>query len=383
MNIYWATFILLFAFFAKSVWFFYYFTLYAFPLKVWRKKFDGKTSLIIPVYNESPERLKDTIKHCLKAKGVDEIIFVNDGSTNNTQEILQSYSGYKIVNLCSNVGKRKAQFEGVKVANPDSEVFVFMDSDTILMKKSIVMLTKPMRNKRIGGSTGCILVKNRNDNILTKCLSAMYWSASNIWREAPSSMGFIQVTNGQLACYRASIIREIMPAYIEQEFMGQSCTLSDDRYLTHHIQTDFKKRIVYVRNAVVHTYVPNTISGIYRMFLRWKRGSWRESILLLHHFWKKPVLACDVWANHIIQVGQTIIRVVMVLFFIFFTPYALLYYALVVLIISLLFGFHMIVKNAREIGYRLLYSLLNEILFSWSHIHALLTIRQQGKWVTR
>lgn len=382
----WRAFLLFFALFAKSLWLFYYYCLYGIKKIKYTRKFKGKTALIVPTYNESPERLIDTINHAKRARGLDEIIFIDDGSdSDEVSNVLNKHCKGKCkkVILPWNVGKRKAQFEGVQKASKDVDVFVFMDSDTILQRNSVLELTKPMINKEIGGVTGCILVKNKDDNFLTKMLSAMYWSASNIWREAPSKLGFVQVTNGQLSCYRASIIRDILPKYVSQKFMGQECTLSDDRYLTHHIQTDYKKRIIYQKSAVVYTYVPNTFRSVYKMFLRWKRGSWRESILVLKRANKHPLLVADIWANHAVQIMQAIVRIGIIIIAIFITPNILLYYLIVISIISLLFGFHMIVENTRELGYRILYSIFSEIYFSWSYLHALLTIHRQGKWITR
>ena len=385
----WLFFLLFFAIFAKSLWFFYYFSLYVFKPKIYKDNYNGKTALIVPVYNEQPDKLSDTIENVMKADGLNEIIFVNDGSDKGDvlltlHKLQKSHNyGFKIVNLNNNVGKRQAQAEGIKAASEDTDVFVFMDSDTILQKDSITKLTKPMNDEEIGGTTACILVKNKDDNLLTKSISAMYWSASNIWRQGPSNLNFVQVTNGQLSCYRASIIKDIIQNYVSQDFLGVRCTLSDDRYLTHHIQTDYNKRIRYVKNSVVYTYVPNTIKGAYKMFLRWKRGSWRESVLVLKKTFKKPILIADIWANHLIQIMQTIVRVAVIILAITISPTILLYYIGIVILISLLYSFHMIVENIKEVPYKIIYSLGNEFIFSWTYLHALLTIKNQGKWGTR
>jgi len=167
------------------------------------------------------------------------------------------------------------------MVSKDIDVFICMDSDTILKNNSIINLLKPFNDSNVGGTTACVLVKNENENFLTKSISAMYWSASKIWRQAPNSYGFVQVTNGQLSAYRYNIIMDLLSKYISQTFMKTECTLSDDRYITHHIQTDYNKKIVYVNDAEVYTYIPNSFIKCYNMFVRWKKGSWRESILIL------------------------------------------------------------------------------------------------------
>lgn len=383
---FWLIFLLFFSLFAKCLWFFYYFSLYAFNSKQKYPLFKGKTALIVPVYNENGDKLKDTIIHAKRAKGLNQLIFVNDGSTDNhVLKILRENNldhSYTIVNLQQNVGKRKAQKSGIEKSDKDVDIFVFMDSDTILREDSVIELTRPMVDENIGGTTACILCRNRNDNILTKAISAMYWSASNIWRKAPSNLGFVQVTNGQLSCYRANIIRELIPRYTNQKFMGGICTFSDDRWITHHIQLDYNKKILYVPKSVAETYIPNTFNGAYKMFLRWKQGSFREAFLIIPQFFKKPLLVVDVWANHLVNIMQTIVRLGIIILA-FYYPSILLHYFVVIVIISLLFAFQMIIENPKEVPYKILYSFLNEIIFGWITIHALLKIKNQGKWGTR
>jgi len=390
----WITFILIFALFAKSLWFYYYFGLYAFSRKEYNTKFTGKTALIVPCFNEDLEKLDDTIKHALDCEGIDEYVFIDDGSKNDVASIFQKYhhpfyfantpnKKLTFVQSPKNVGKRNAQALGFKQVSNDVKIFICMDSDTILQKNSITELLKPFNDKEIGGTTACILVRNEKKNLLTRAITSMYWSASKIWRQAPSSYDFVQVTNGQLSAYRKELIDDMLPNYLNQKFMGVTCTLSDDRYITHHIQTDYAKKVVYVDTAEVYTYIPETYIGAYKMFLRWKRGSWRESVLVLSRTMKKPLLVADVWANHTIQIMQTIVRIAIVIIAITYSPMVILHYFGVVIFLSLLFGYHMIWEKPSLLPYRIIYSLMNEIFFGWTHVVALFTIHKQGSWSTR
>jgi len=381
----WLNYILFFALFAKSLWFFYYFSLYAFRRKVYTKDYKGRTALIVPCYNEDVDKLEDTIKHALECDGIDEYYFIDDGSTNNTQEIFHKYRKTKInfIVLPKNVGKREAQKVGWEKASKITGVFVCMDSDTILQKDSVIKLLRPFEDMSVGSTTACILVRNKDKNIVTRAISSMYWSASKIWRNAPSTYDVLQTNNGQLSAYRASIIRDIIPRYVTQTFMGGHCAFSDDRYLTHHIQTDYNKKCMYVDDAEVHTYVPETMKQAYTMFLRWKLGAFRESFLVLKHFKKTPILIIDIWANHLVQFMQLIVRIAVIIISIFYSPIVILYYLFIVMIISLLYSFHMIWYSPKQVPFKLLYSLMNEFYFSWAFIWALITVKEQGKWATR
>ena len=55
----------------------------------------------------------------------------------------------------------------------------------------------------------------------------------------------------------------------------------------------------------------------------------------------------------------------------------------IILIVSLMFALDMIVKNIKEVPYRILFSILDEVYFRWVFLHALFTIRNQNNWGTR
>lgn len=103
------------------------------------------TSIIIPAYNEG-ERIKDTLDNIIDLEMVDEVIVVDDGSKDNTSEILESYNNdklkYKIQN--PNKGKGRALEEGLKMLDESSDICVFLDADLGKTSSEIVKIIKPV-----------------------------------------------------------------------------------------------------------------------------------------------------------------------------------------------------------------------------------------------
>ena len=77
-----------------------------------------KISAIVPAYNEA-ERIGAVLEPLLAAPSVDEIVVVDDGSTDGTAEVAQRY-GVKVVRLGENRGKGAAMAAGVREANGDT-----------------------------------------------------------------------------------------------------------------------------------------------------------------------------------------------------------------------------------------------------------------------
>ena len=94
-----------------------------------------KISIIIPAYNEeeSLPLLNDRLQNLIKdIQNYDfEILFVNDGSKDNTVNILkdlrEKYSNISYVSLSRNFGKEIAMMAGIDYATGDA--IIFMDAD--------------------------------------------------------------------------------------------------------------------------------------------------------------------------------------------------------------------------------------------------------------
>ena len=87
-----------------------------------------KVAAIVPAYNEA-KRLKSVLEAIRQASLVDEIIVVNDGSTDDTGAVASTFPGATVINLPHNHGKGGAMYSGA--TSTDAEAVVFLDADLI------------------------------------------------------------------------------------------------------------------------------------------------------------------------------------------------------------------------------------------------------------
>ena len=96
-------------------------------------------SVIIPTYNEADKILKylNSIRDYLSRQSYDwEVIVVNDGSTNNTAELVDGFvkknSGFRLIDNKKNYGKGYVVKQGMLETNSDLRLFVDADGSTTI-----------------------------------------------------------------------------------------------------------------------------------------------------------------------------------------------------------------------------------------------------------
>lgn len=344
-------------------------------------------SIIVPIYNEPEESLKPCIDSLLASKrDFDELILVNNNS--NLESCLKCLKDYKknkkikIVNE-TRQGKRFAHSKGLSIAKHD--LIVFCDSDTVFDKDAIKELTIPMQDRKIGGVTGSIGLLNKDENIITKSIDAMFYSSSKVFRRASSRMGFMQVMSGAISCYRKEDLMKLEKYYLSQKFLGRPCNISDDRFLTIRIQTLLGKKIFYNDKAKAYTVMPSTFVGFWKTIERWKRGSTREVLIM----WNEPkakskLLFFDSQFNFIIfnitMIIKIFLMIKLIVNFSFISVFFILFW---IFIMNLMWGSFIFVNKPKIFLYKVAYSVFYEFFWSFAYFQALYNLRNQGKWVTR
>jgi len=104
-------------------------------------------SAIIPIFDEE-KNIAKIIKFLLGRKIINEVVCVNDGSTDKSLKILEKFKkDIKIVSYKKNRGKGYALSQGIKKSS--GEILLFLDADLINLKqKHIKDLVAPLLTSR-------------------------------------------------------------------------------------------------------------------------------------------------------------------------------------------------------------------------------------------
>lgn len=111
-----------------------------------------KVSAIVPAYNEE-KRIREVLEVLANSPDVNEVICVDDGSTDKTFDVAKSIKGVKISNLKKNYGKAYAIAMGVTRAT--GNIVIFVDADLVgFNNESIHSLVAPLKTNRYDAAIG-------------------------------------------------------------------------------------------------------------------------------------------------------------------------------------------------------------------------------------
>lgn len=238
-----------------------------------------KVVVALPVWNEDRATL-DRVLYSLaiQTRPPDIVHVVDDGSTKvKYDDIIQHWKrdpvlGERLIwQWQRNAGKKHAQ-AACFAAHPDADIFVTVDSDTTLAPNAIEEGIKPFAVPDVQSVAGLELAWNQTKNSLTLMTSArtLSWQLLSCAAQNVAG-GDVTVNRGTYALYRGDLIRETLPAYLNETFLGRPVKLGDDAALTLFAQR--RGKAVQQPTAACLSMYPEDLGHHFRQWTRWMRGS--------------------------------------------------------------------------------------------------------------
>jgi hyaluronan synthase len=351
--------------------------------------YEPTVSFVIPCKNEGPAIAK-TIRKCYEADyppHLLEVIVINDGSTDNTREVLYSllpkYPDLIIVDWAVNRGKRHGMAEGFKRAK--GEIIVQLDSDSYIDPTTFRELINPFRDPQIGAVCAHADPENADQNFLTKMQAAYYFLSFRILKAAESAFFSVFCCSGCSSAYRKSIVLPIMDEWLAERFLGLPVTWGDDRALTNWV-LKLGYRTIYTDTAKAFTICPDNFPQLFKQQARWKKGWFVNSIFASKFIWKRQPFVAFTYFFPLILI--TLVTPFMAIKAMVYQPIVhgslpLYYIAGVLLIASIITVYYRYVARENKYWpYVFAWSAMNMVVLSFVLFYALATI-QNRKWGTR
>jgi rSAM/selenodomain-associated transferase 2 len=202
-------------------------------------------SVIIPVFNE--EAILPAFLHQTAHWMVTEIIFVDGGSTDQTQAIIQRSSGHRL--LISNKGRGNQMNEGARAATGD--ILLFLHADSLFPDDGFSAILKAMQNPDLVG--GAFRLTINSHSLFLKLIAMMANMRSFLFGLPYGDQGFFvrrAVFNNMGGYPNLPLMEDV--AFIKQLKREGRTTLLDQA-ITTSARRWIKQGIVYTsaRNIIL------------------------------------------------------------------------------------------------------------------------------------
>ena len=230
------------------------------------KKFPFVT-ICIPAYNEE-KNITETIHSVLNLdypKDKIEIIVVNDGSKDNTKNVVkklikQNKNRNIILINQENKGKGAAMNNALRRAK--GEFFIPLDSDSIVNKEALQLLLPHFYRKNIAAVLPIIEVQHKSS--IMRQIQHCEYLINFYYKRVMSSLNCIHVTPGPFSVYRKKVLVDL-GGFDENN-------LVEDLEIAVRIQkANFE--IVQTLETSILTKAPGTFLEFYKQRNRWYKGS--------------------------------------------------------------------------------------------------------------
>lgn len=226
-----------------------------------------KLSVVVAGHNEA-----DAMQRCLRSLGeqtrrIDEIIVVNDGSTDGMREMINALSrAGKIDMALSNqvrCGKSASCNMGFNLSRGD--IIINLDADSSYDRDAIEKLIEPFADPAVGATTGAIGVRNFGHSAVTAWQTIEYLCSIALGKRVLEMFNIVACASGAFGAFRREAVEQIG---IMRSGPGE------DFDMTMRLRRAGWK-IRFAGDSWCFTDVPETLAALVRQRRRWDRDTIR------------------------------------------------------------------------------------------------------------
>ena len=222
-------------------------------------------AVLVPCFNEQ-DNADETISHALKLDYPNfEVIAINDGSSDNTKEILNElalkYDKLRVVHLAENQGKAMALQAGSLLT--DAEYLLGIDGDALLDPHAAQwMIRHFIDNPTVAAVTGNPRIRTRS-TLLGRIQVGEFSSIVGMIKRAQSTFGRLFTVSGVITAFRKSAVHDV--GYWSPNMLTEDI---DVTWKLHRAGWEVR----FEPNALVWILMPETFNGLWKQRLRWAMG---------------------------------------------------------------------------------------------------------------
>ena len=228
--------------------------------------YEPHVSLVVPAYNEA-NILKEKILNCLEldypAEKLD-LVFITDGSTDNSKEILRSYPNILHLHSSERGGKSLAENRAMQFVK--TPYVIFTDCNSLLNREAVKEITKHYQDPKVGSVSG--EKKIISEGTTSGAGEGIYWKYESFLKKCDSRIHSLMGAAGELVSFRSNLFQPLEKDTILDDFI-QSLRIVEKGY-----------KVVYEPKAYASEGPSASIEDEMKRKIRICAGGWQSMIRL-------------------------------------------------------------------------------------------------------
>ena len=184
-----------------------------------RQVYQPHIALIISAYNEEDfieSKINNTLQLDYPQEKLD-IIFITDGSTDRTPEIVRKYSRIKLLHQPQRQGKAAAMNRAIRTVT--APYVIFCDANTLLNKECITEIAKHYDDPLVGGVAGEKVIMTAGDLKASTAGEGIYWKYESFLKKLDAELYSVVGAAGELFSVRTDLYESIKEGTIIEDFV--------------------------------------------------------------------------------------------------------------------------------------------------------------------
>lgn len=181
--------------------------------------YEPEVTLVIPAYNEE-DYIADKAQNSLELdypKDKLRILFITDGSTDGTADILRGIEGVEVTHEDRRAGKSAAENRAMTMVK--TPIVVFCDANTYLNPACIRNLVRHYTDPKVGAVSGEKRVLSKGKDTASAAGEGLYWKYESTLKKWDSELYTIVGAAGELISFRSELVKDLEEDTLLDDFM--------------------------------------------------------------------------------------------------------------------------------------------------------------------